>query len=87
MLYLIGLGLGDEEDITLRGLKAVQSCDKVFLEAYTSILGVDKANLEKLYGKEIIVADRDLVEQGSDQIIEAAKAGSAALLVVGDPFG
>ena len=41
VLYLIGLGLADEEDITLKGLKAVRSCSKVYLESYTSILLVD----------------------------------------------
>lgn len=29
VLYMIGLGLGDERDITLRGLEAVKSCSKV----------------------------------------------------------
>lgn len=38
MLYCIGLGLGSPEDITLRGLKAIQGCSRVYLEAYTSIL-------------------------------------------------
>ena len=41
VLYVIGLGLGDEKDITVRGLEAVKRSEKVFLEAYTSILGVD----------------------------------------------
>lgn len=45
MLYFVGLGLGNEEDITLRGLKAVKSCEKIFLENYTSVLGVGKENL------------------------------------------
>lgn len=38
MLYIIGLGLGDEKDITLRGLEAVKKCEKVYMEAYTSLL-------------------------------------------------
>lgn len=38
MLYIVGLGLGDEKDITLKGLEAVQKCDKVYMEAYTSLL-------------------------------------------------
>lgn len=46
VLYIIGLGLGDEEDITVKGLKAVQASEKVYLEAYTSILGVNKSKLE-----------------------------------------
>lgn len=39
MLYLIGLGLGGAKDISLSGLEAVQQCDSVYLEFYTSILG------------------------------------------------
>lgn len=42
MLYLIGLGLGDATDITVKGLQAVKSCSRVYLEAYTSILTVGK---------------------------------------------
>lgn len=38
MLYVIGLGLGDEKDITVKGLEAVRSCERIFLEHYTSIL-------------------------------------------------
>lgn len=45
MLYIVGLGLGDEKDITVRGLEAVRRSTKVVLEYYTSILGVDKTNL------------------------------------------
>lgn len=42
MLYLIGLGLGDPKDITVKGLELVKKADQVFLEAYTSILTVGK---------------------------------------------
>jgi diphthamide biosynthesis methyltransferase len=42
MLFMIGLGLGDEKDITLKGLEAIKSSDRVFLESYTSILGVNQ---------------------------------------------
>lgn len=46
MLYLIGLGLGDQEDITVKGLTAIKACTKIYLEAYTSVLpGVDKTSL------------------------------------------
>lgn len=40
-LFVIGLGLFDEKDITLRALEAVQSSERVYLEAYTSILMVE----------------------------------------------
>lgn len=45
MLNLIGLGLHDEKDITVNGLAAVRRSERVYLEAYTSILGVPKDRL------------------------------------------
>mmetsp|Transcript_20398 Transcript_20398/g.33776 ORF Transcript_20398/g.33776 Transcript_20398/m.33776 type:complete len:299 (+) Transcript_20398:12-908(+) len=85
VLYLVGLGLGDEKDVTVRGLEAIKSCDKIFLEAYTSILGVDKEKLEAFYGQSITVADRHMVESEAEQIYEPAREGNVAMLVVGDP--
>ena len=38
MLYFVGLGLGDEKDITVKGLEIVKKCDKIYLENYTSVL-------------------------------------------------
>jgi len=86
VLYMIGLGLGDEDDITVKGLKLVQSSDLVVLEAYTSVLGVDKERLERAYGKPIVVADRDTVEQrAEDVILDPAVTQRVSFLVVGDP--
>eukprot|EP01126_Amoeba_proteus_P054756 TRINITY_DN6756_c0_g1_i7.p2 TRINITY_DN6756_c0_g1~~TRINITY_DN6756_c0_g1_i7.p2 ORF type:complete len:112 (-),score=24.90 TRINITY_DN6756_c0_g1_i7:724-1059(-) len=86
-LFLIGLGLGDEKDITVRALEVLKGCDRIFLEAYTSVLGVSKQRLEEFYGKKITEADRDLVEGNAEQILESAKEHDTAFLVVGDPFG
>ncbi|KAJ7188838.1 diphthine synthase isoform b [Mycena filopes] len=87
MFYIIGLGLCDEKDITVRGLEAVKGATRVYLEAYTSILMVQKERLEAFYGKELILADRDMVETQSDDILHRANEVDVALLVVGDPFG
>eukprot|EP01018_Ginkgo_biloba_P016763 Gb_41244 [translate_table: standard] len=92
MLYLVGMGLGDEKDITLRGLEAVRKCERVYLEAYTSLLSFGLSNnavstLEELYGRPVILADREMVEQGVEQILEEARTSDIAFLVVGDPFG
>ncbi|KZP13743.1 Diphthine synthase [Athelia psychrophila] len=87
MLYIIGLGLCDEKDITMRGLEAVKSSSRVYLEAYTSILMVQKERLEAFYGKDLILADRDMVETESDEILRDADTQDVSLLVVGDPFG
>lgn len=38
MFYIVGLGLGDCKDITVKGLEIVKHCERVYLEAYTSIL-------------------------------------------------
>ncbi|URD91110.1 Tetrapyrrole (Corrin/Porphyrin) Methylases [Musa troglodytarum] len=92
MLYIIGLGLGDERDITVRGLDAVRSCHKVYVEAYTSLLSFGLASdglsrMEKLYGRDIVVADREMVEERADGILSEAVDSDVAFLVVGDPFG
>lgn len=92
MLYLVGMGLGDEKDITLRGLEIVRKCKRVYMEAYTSLLSFGLSNnavstLEDLYGRPVILADREMVEQGMEQILEEACTSDVAFLVVGDPFG
>lgn len=87
MFYLIGLGLCDESDITLRGLNAIRGASRVYLEAYTSILMVPKERLENFYQKPLILADREMVESDADEILRGADKDDVALLVVGDPFG
>merc|ERR1711928_295151 len=51
------------------------------------ILTVGQEELEKFYEREVILADRDLVEQGAEEILESAREKEVAFLVVGDPFG
>ena len=51
MLYLVGLGLCDATDITVKGLDVVKRASRVYLEAYTSILTVGK---EALVGSSLI---------------------------------
>ena len=87
MLYIIGLGLSDEKDITVKGLEAVKRCSRVYLEYYTSILSVDHNVLEQFYGMPVIVADRDMVESQADDILKGGDVDDIAFLVVGDPFG
>lgn len=89
VFYIIGLGLGDETDITVKGLQAIKSCELIYLEHYTSILGVNKEKLEEFYGKQLILADRETCEEGIDTILKNCKDNeekNSAILVVGDPF-
>lgn len=54
MLYMIGLGLGDPADISVKGLDIIKKCEHVYLEAYTSVLGAGAEELVRyLYFKEI----------------------------------
>lgn len=86
VLHMIGLGLSDEKDISVKGMEAVQASDKVYLEMYTAILMISNERLSEFFGKEIVVADREFVESGCAQMIEEAKTQVVSFLVVGDPF-
>ena len=51
-------------------------------------MAADISSLESFYGRPVILADRELVETGSDVILKNAKEEEdVAFLVVGDPFG
>ncbi len=86
MLYLIGIGLNDEKDITVKGLETVKKCSEIYFENYTSKLQVSKEKLEEFYNKKIIEADRELIENKFDEVIEKAKKEDIALLIIGDVF-
>ena len=53
MLYLVGLGLSSEKDITVKGLEVVKKASRVYLESYTSILFV---SLERLVSPDYLTA-------------------------------
>lgn len=86
-LYMIGIGLNDEKDITVKGLEIVKKADLIFLEDYTSMLQKSVLKLEEFYDKKIKLADRIMVEKQSDKIIKPAKDMIVAFLVIGDVFG
>ena len=81
---MIGIGLNDEKDITVKGLDYVRKADKVFLESYTSILQVPVSKLEEFYGCKVILANREMVEKNSDKILDVDS--DVAFLVIGDVF-
>ncbi|MFP4567504.1 MAG: diphthine synthase [Candidatus Woesearchaeota archaeon] len=86
MLYMIGIGLGCAQDITLKGLRAIKESDHVFFETYTSITRA-KEELEQMTNKKFIDANRDLVESCAEEIINKAKNETVSFLVIGDVFG
>lgn len=87
-LHMIGVGLSDEMDVTLKGLEVIKNADVVYLEDYTSKLKCHVDHLEKLYGRKIILANREMVEQNFEQtILHDAQSKAVAFLVIGDVFG
>jgi diphthine synthase len=80
MLYLIGIGLWDEGDITLKGLEAARMCRKLYLESYTSLWG---GNLEKL-GLNPEIIQRRGMEDDMQKLIDEAKEEDIGILVPGD---
>ena len=87
-LSFIGMGLHDENGLTLRGLNATKNADIVYAEFYTSIMpGLSMDRLRHLVGKEIeILTRKDLEEDAQRTILLKAKKGRVALLTPGDPM-
>ena len=84
MLTFVGLGLFDETDVSLKGLKAIQEADIVYLEFYTSrLMGTTIEKMEALYGKKINLLVREDVEQHPDWL-ENAKDRNVVFLTGGD---
>ncbi len=83
-LHIIGIGLSDPKDITVKGLEAVKNAEIVYLENYTSLLQCSVTDLENFYGKKIILSNREQSEQGSKDIVALAKEKKVCFLVIGD---
>ena len=87
MLYLIGLGIYDERDITLRALEVLRDVESVYAEFYTSASNVNLKNLEELIGKRIHVLSRcDLEEHPEGNVLKDSSKKKTALLSPGDPM-
>ncbi|MFH1450457.1 MAG: diphthine synthase [archaeon] len=83
-LSIIGLGLWNENSMTLEALEEAKKCDKLYAEFYTAkLFGTTKEKLEEKIGKKIEELDRDKVENGA-WMIEEAKTQKIGLLIVGD---
>jgi len=88
-LIFVGLGLFDEEGITMRGLRAAREADIVFVELYTSYMpGLSLERLEEMIGKPVKLVDRAVLEErDAEPLIEEALRGKeVVLLVPGDPM-
>jgi diphthine synthase len=87
-LVFIGLGLHDENGLSLRGQAEAKSCDLLFAEFYTSLMpGLNMQGLERIVGKKVQTLSRIEVEEQAEQIIlSKAKTSKVGFLVPGDPL-
>jgi len=86
LLTFVGLGLFDEQDISIKGLNLIKKADAVYAEFYTStLMGTTIEKLEGLYGKKINILTREQVEQSPQEtILKDAQVKDVVFLSVGD---
>lgn len=86
MLFLIGLGLTPKQ-LTLEALHAIQACDSIFAENYTSHYAEGTIRtLEKIIHRNIQALNRDGVEDNSEDLLKLAENQVVGLLVFGNPL-
>jgi diphthine synthase len=85
-LVFVGLGLHNEDGVTVQGLHEIQAAEIVYAETYTSTLS--EGALDRLAartGKTIELLGREALEDGS-RILEECRRKKVALLIAGDPM-
>jgi len=86
-LHLVGLGLHDAKDVSVKGLERIRAADSVYAEFYTAILtGTPHAELEAFLGRKVPVLDRLGVEKGGKDLVAEASRKEVCLLTAGDPL-
>ena len=84
-LWLIGLGPGDLDQMSISAQSAAKSAEYRFLEGYTALLPLDEMNkLESVIGSWELRM-RSSVEH-PEELLDLAQEHRVALLVVGDPL-
>lgn len=83
-LALISIGLSDEKDLSLRAIEEARSCDRLYVEFYTTILNTNLQKLSELVGKPITQLRRKDLEETVEVILREAESSRVGLLVGGD---
>lgn len=86
MLTLIGLGIWDEGDVSMKGMEIAEKADVVYAELYTANWGGSLKRLEKIIEKKIIALKRSDMEEKSGIILKEAKEKDVVVFVPGDPL-
>lgn len=87
ILYFIGLGLS-KKFLTKTALEIIKKADVLIFDSYTSLsCDLTVEYLREVSNKEVIRANRNLLENNSNQIIQMLNEGkSVAILSIGDPM-
>lgn len=86
MLYILGLGLRGVSSLTNEGNYIIRNSSRIYFETYTSISPESTVSeLERIYTRNIELADREFVEDGK-QLIDFARNEDIVLIVTGDPL-
>ncbi len=84
-LWLIGLGPGNLQQMTLEARDIAKLCSKRYLEGYTSKLPKEEEEkLEEIVGPWERVMRNDI--ENPQKILNEAKENSICILVIGDPM-
>ncbi len=86
MLYLIGLGINDEKDISIKAVETLKKVNVVYAELYTSFFNGDLSVIEEWAGKKINVLGRCDLEEDIEGNVLSNPKDDVALLVCGDPL-
>ena len=85
-LLFIGGGLGSLRTLTLEAVEAIRSCERVYVDTYTSIWQPEFLEDVKQFSKEVVLAGRQLLEDRMHEIVEEAAIHDVGILTPGDPF-
>lgn len=86
-LAFVGLGLGDERDVSPRAREVLRGCGAIFSESYTSILAPGSLErLEQELERPIVRLPREAVESEGPLLDALSHNSGVGFLVAGDPF-
>ncbi len=86
VLLFIGSGLGSEKQLTEEAREAIARSEIIFIDNYTGYLESGLISSLQKSGRDVRIADRDMLESGASKIVEFAREKNVTLIVPGDPF-
>ena len=85
-LYIIGLGIREETELTEKLISILRRCKYVYWENYTSPATYNLSDIIRILEREVRVLRREDLEERIEDIIVDAKKENVAILVCGDPL-